>query len=95
VKQLPKSIKVGPITYEVVQEARIAGDQKYGAILYGQSEIVMQAGLSPQHQQIVLWHELIHAMLTQYGLTDHDERIELALSHGIVGVLQDNPGLVK
>lgn len=90
---LPKSVKIGALTFDVVEEARTAIDGKYGALQYCDSVISLTPGMSIQHQTIVLWHEMIHAMLTNAGIREQDEQIPMALSHGIVQLLQDNPAL--
>ena len=92
---LPQHVKVGPVVYKIQEEARTAIDGYYGTIIYAESLITLQPGMSQVQQQLTLWHELFHAMLKNAGYTEHDEQLIISLSHGIVGVLQDNPELLK
>jgi hypothetical protein len=49
--------------------------------------------MHPVSERLVLWHELIHAMLFQLGYNEHDERLVDGLAHYVVSVLVDNPQL--
>lgn len=92
--QLPESVKIGPVTYAVREEVRTAIDASYGCIVYADSLISLMPGQSPIRQQITLWHEMIHGILMQAGVLEHDESVVVAISYGIVQVLADNPALV-
>lgn len=94
-KQLPKSVKIGPIVYGVKEDTRVANESMWGQIVYAESSIELNPGMSEQHRTITLWHEILHGMLVQGGIREHDERILDVLAHGIVSVLKDNPELVK
>ena len=94
-KTTPKSIKIGPVVYEVTVDNRVANESMWGQIVYAESKIELNPGMSAQHRSITLWHEIIHGMLIQGGIREHDERIMDVLAHGIVGVLKDNPELLK
>lgn len=91
---LPSTVTIGPITYEVKEETRTAIDGVYGAIFYADSRISLQPGLSPAFQEVILWHECIHAILTQAGLRDQDEQYIHAVAYGVVQALHNNPQLV-
>lgn len=86
------AVKVGPIIYELMEINGLRdGDEKIdGRIKYDLCKILLEANQSPQSQHVVLWHEIIHAILVQAGFRKHDERMIEALSYGIVSVLQDN-----
>jgi hypothetical protein len=92
---LPKQVKIGPLLYEVTEEARVANESLWGQIVYAEAKIELNPGMTAQHRRITLWHEVLHGMLIQGGIREHDERILDVLAHGIVGVLQDNPELAK
>jgi hypothetical protein len=94
-KSLPKSIKIGPIVYAVSEDVRVANESLWGQIVYAESRIELNPGMQPQHRMITLWHEMLHGMLLQGGIREHDERILDVLAHGIIGVLKDNPELAK
>lgn len=92
--KLPKSVKIGPVVYEVKEEMRLANDGLYGQIVYSESVIEMNPMMKPQHRDITLWHEMLHGMLLQGGIREHDERILDVLAHGLVQLIKDNPKLV-
>jgi hypothetical protein len=94
-ESLPQQIKIGPIVYEVSEENRVASESMWGQIVYAESKIELNPGMNAQHRTITLWHEVLHGMLLQGGIREHDERILDVLAHGIVGVLRDNPELAK
>jgi len=91
--QLPSEVKIGPVTYEIREEARTAVEGNYGSILYSDSLITLMPGQSPVQKQITLWHEMLHGILRAAGEIEHDEKVIISLSHGIVQLLQENPAL--
>jgi len=92
---LPSVVIIGAIDYEVKEEARTGVDGLYGTILYSDSVISIMPGQSPVHKEITLWHEMLHGIMRNAGIKDHDETVIIALSHGIVQLLKDNPLLVR
>lgn len=94
-KQLPQQVKIGPVIYEVKQEARTAADSCYGQIIYAESLITLMPGMSAQRQEMTLWHEILHGILTQGGYREQDEQVVDVLAHGLMQVFQDNPELIK
>lgn len=94
-KKLPQQVTVGPMVYTVTEDTSRATDGVYGSILYADSRISLQPGLAQPFQEIILWHEMIHAVLSQSGLRDQDEQVIHAIAYGVVEILRDNPELVK
>ena len=97
---LPKQVRVGAINYqvEIYQDAdleKILKSPLIGACWYRLAKIGVAAGTSEQVLPAVLIHELIHAILDQAGVTKQDEQMVIALSYGLVQMLQDNPELVE
>lgn len=82
-------LKVGPCVYAVVR----AAITEHGLCDYKKQTITLQPDMHPMAERLVLWHELIHAMLFQLGYNDHDEKLVDGLAHYIVSVLVDNPRL--
>jgi hypothetical protein len=91
------TIKIGPIVYgiELVETLVSETNQKLdGHIIYGQSAIKIDASFERQHSRQVLWHEVIHAILTQAGLDLESEEIICdVIAYGVMGVLTDNKWL--
>lgn len=92
---LPASVKIGPVEYVIKENARYKAENLVGQIMYYESVIEMQPDLSPQMALIGLWHEVFHGILLQGGFREHDERLLDVLAHGVVRLLQDNPGLIE
>ena len=44
-------------------------------------------------KRVTLWHELIHGILENAGIHNHDEQQIDAIAYGIVAVLQAVPAL--
>ena len=90
-----ESIKIGGIAYPVNIVPNLHdGDKKLdGEIYYTPPGIALAAGLGKQGERVILWHEILHGILTHSGRTDVDEGIIEALSYGIAQVIQDNPRL--
>jgi len=92
------TIKVGAIVFTVceVDGIRDSNDVKIdGRIGHNECEIEVEKSLSPQTKRQVIWHEILHSILLQAGIRDHDEGLVEALSFGIFGVLQDNECLMS
>lgn len=83
------SLKIGPCTYAVVR-AQIT---ELGLCSYKEQQITLRPDMHPTTERIVLWHEVIHAILFQLGYNDHDEKLVDGLAHNIVSVLVENPRL--
>lgn len=85
------SVKVGPIRYSVAKNEDMTRDGEYnGRARFNDSLISLATNLDSQVERQVLWHEIVHVILTQ-GKIEHDERITDVLAYGIMQVLQDNP----
>lgn len=94
---LPTHIKIGGITYTV----RVVDDlhDKHTPLLGWHKpstcELLLDASLVPQAQYQVLWHEIVHGILTVAGFVEENqnERLIDALGYGMLQVLRDNPEL--
>jgi hypothetical protein len=84
------AVKIGPLVY-AVNRAPIS---EMGICDYEKQTITIRDGLAPEVAKVVLWHEVVHAVLFQLGYTDHDERLVDGLAHSIMSVLIDNPQLI-
>jgi len=95
-------VQIGPIRYAVhlVEDLHdFDGEGKRhgldGHIKYGPCELQIEQALNSQRAVQVLWHEILHGIMTGAGLGDHDEKVIDVLSHGLMDVLQRNPDLIK
>lgn len=95
-------IKIGAIgyAYKLVPDLHDDYDQQgkwqplYGHIKYNTGEMCVSDSLPPGQRRVTTLHEVIHGVLTNAGIEDHNETLISALAHGLVQVLRDNPELV-
>jgi hypothetical protein len=89
-------IQIGPIAYDVIAVPELCGSTGplYGDINFGKCRIRINADDAPQIQLVTLWHEVLHGILRQAAIEDHNEQVIDALSHGLIQVLRDNPDLI-
>lgn len=83
------SVKIGGMTFRIVMQD-VSGTSVDGSIIYAQSTIRIDDQATLDYRAAVLWHEMLHAILTQSG-HEHDEKLIDALAYGIVQILRDNP----
>lgn len=93
---LPENIRIGPIDFSVIQVDVLTDESNTtklnGHIKYNLSEIRIDAELEEQAARQVIWHEVVHGILT-LGQIEHDERLVQIVSYGVMQVLRDNPWL--
>lgn len=92
---VPKTIRIGTVDYIVtVVSGLMDGDVNLnGHIVYNQSEIRVEQDMTPLMKYIIIWHEVIHGILEQAGIDEHDENVVVALAYGIANVLRCNEWL--
>lgn len=63
---IPKKIKVGKVTYKIVEEKEegFLGSHEIGGV---KQQIALQAGMKPDKERNVFFHELTHAIFYQAG----------------------------
>lgn len=95
-----ESVKIGIHQYSVseAEDLQRAEDGAWlnGIIHHTKLAIELRETLPRSMKQAALWHECLHGVLFQTGLYLDDtleEKICVALSHGIVQLLQENPEL--
>ena len=89
-----RTIKIGPLVYTIKEDYPIfdeKGELLYGKISYEAGEITVSSRASWALKNVILWHEILHGIISQTALEiANEEQVVEALSHGIVQVLQDN-----
>lgn len=92
-------IRIGGIDYEVEEVPNLCTEdgtkRLNGHILYDSCRIRIDENLSQQTKSLVMWHEILHGILTHAGVQEQSEAQIEALSYGIVQVLRDNPQLLE
>lgn len=101
---LPKTLKIGALTYKVraldreqlkhfeEQDVNVVGQHSYN-----RQEIDIHPGIKTKEQVIdVKLHEVLHALWDHYDLpTENEERIVTALGGGLTMFFKDNPEVVS
>jgi len=92
---MPDEVLIGAILYpvEVVGNLRDGQVDVNGVISYRPYRIRLDSELDEQGRKRVLWHEILHGILTHAGHDDDNERHLEALAYGIMQVLRDNEEL--
>jgi Zn-dependent peptidase ImmA (M78 family) len=94
-----KTVKVGPIKYKIIKKKRLTNhgrDTKLdGSASYSHCRIGIEKGLAKQAKRLTLWHEIVHCILVQNSINEHDEHVVNAIAYGIMDVLQHNKELRK
>lgn len=93
---MPQTVKIGPITYKVYRAKKVTrrdGQSLDGQIDYGKACITIRKGIDAQVTRLVLWHEIIHGILSNAGMSGQDEQMIEILASGIVDVLTMNSNL--
>jgi hypothetical protein len=95
-------IEIGPITYNIKIQKTVSsphGTPLFGQVSYDEGLIELLKNQNPDMLQITLWHEIIHALFFQYGVSQDDtlkisrEQLIDILATGIHDVLKRNPWL--
>lgn len=87
--ELPKSISVNGIDYEIFTVDEIDSDPlTNGTIYYDKQLIYVKASLAPQRMEQVLLHEIMHAIFYESGLEDTEEEVDI-LSRIMYGTEKD------
>ena len=98
---IPKSIKVGPITYQIVMERKPVAAQEdgsvpvFGMVNFKEAKITLDEELHPAMQWQCLFHELMHIFFVTLGLEDPGEGQDDALAYMLMDFLIDNGFLVN
>ena len=96
-KALPESVVIGPITYfiEEIPDLRDEDGPIFGELdLAGKEDCIrIERDTTIHRKVVVLWHEIIHAILEQAQRFDVPHEIVGVLAYGIVDALHNNAAL--
>ena len=97
--KIPKTLKIGNLTYKVEFMSAELSDAK---AVFGDSSVLDQRirignGSSKEKQEDTFVHEIVHSVLTQAGYFEEskNEVMVKALANGLYQVLRDNDLLKK
>ena len=91
--ELPSTVNVCGIDYDILQTEVIkAYEDRNNAGLcdYFEQVIKVLRDLPPQRKRQVFIHELVHAILNEAGISDHEESLVESLTRVFYQVLKDN-----
>lgn len=85
-------LRIGPVSYRVefIDDPRLNGVSTDGVIDPEANIIRVSAGLPAGKSAVILWHEILHAIEIDRGLSFTEREVD-ALSRAIVDMLIDNP----
>ena len=88
-------VKIGPIRFAIqyVEDLHDQSRNLDGWIRHTSSKILIEKSLGKQRKRLVLWHEIIHAIMTHGGCEDHDETLVDIIAGGVMSVLNENKWL--
>jgi predicted site-specific integrase-resolvase len=97
------TVRIGALDFRVVlTEGLRQKTDLAGQICYCTNEIEIDALSEEQRQYAILLHEIVHGIFTHSKLNKTlNEKEELLedvveiVAHGMLGVIRDNPGLVR
>ncbi len=96
--QTIKSVRIGgrvfPITFKEDLLDTDKSTKLNGHILDGEQEIYIEEKLAPFMHVSVLWHEIVHAIIT-HADHKHDEQVVTTLGYGLTAVCADNPAMIR
>jgi len=90
------TIRIGPLRYGVSLVDKFEGDTQdrynLGDITFSEAVIRVRRMPTQEQRKVTLWHEILHAVLSQAGLSrlKEEETVIEAVSHGIVDVIERN-----
>lgn len=97
--KLPKSVRVGFFNYNIETIDAELADSKglYGYADNNKNEIRVSDGLNDQQLLNTVFHEILHAIHWQHGLSDSstEEEFTNLSTNGLCAFFADNPGFVE
>lgn len=93
---IPKRIKIGPITYKIVEVAELKdNDDKpmFGMVKTSTQTIFIEKNLAPEEKLQTFLHEVLHVIMAQMGMFDHNEGMIDGIAYGLLGVFKNNKAL--
>lgn len=94
--RIPKGVKVGGLVYTVnITDTLINGMAFIGETNPELAVINIREGIDPNRQCATFIHELLHALATHLGYSEHDEKQIDEFANALYAVIVDNPDMFK
>jgi len=87
-------IRISGLNYSVEELSPDEMNGNIGLADFNRQRIMINSTFSNQTKIIATWHEMIHIIDTVYGTKLTEEQV-VTLTHGILAVFLDNPGLLE
>ena len=95
--KIPKKIKIGALTYDVLRcdEVIVNNEEVAGSVSPSLQQIKIQKDLGEDFKNLVLIHEIVHAIAHHAGRGDlyEDESVIECFANGFAQVMVDNKGI--
>ena len=91
----PLSVRIGGYDMQVVFDAMMMREGLLGEIDTVNLTIRLMPDMPMPMVARVMLHEIIHGILENAGINEHDEQIVDAIANGFVQVFRDNPYLAE
>jgi hypothetical protein len=87
-------IKIAGIKYDIILKSSEEMHGGIGLANFNTQEIWVNETFSSQTKTIAYWHETIHILSDSYNLKLNEENVKY-LTHALIALLEDNPGIVE
>ena len=84
------TVFIGALEYTISYESDLVHQGLDGKITHCEGSIRLRPNMNPAFERVILWHEIIHAILTNAAMDEQDERMIIVLAHGVAQVIGDN-----
>ena len=96
--KIPRSIKVGGVTYRVKRGTREDHEEAYGITSHKHAYISLDPELDAEREAETLLHELLHCAIYKGGLVEFfrhnkpltEEEVVQGISDGLFQIIKDN-----
>lgn len=87
-------IKIASHYFEVTKVSRLCdatGDNRLNGYLNQDRNVIeIDENLAESKVEEVVWHEIVHAIFTHFGIEGDNEKLVSAIAKGVTMVLEDN-----
>lgn len=90
---IPSKVRIGGVDYKVAFKDIIHMDGKTtwsGKISYNDTFIEILNSINHQRQCETFFHEVVHGILDEFGIKDHDEYLVDSMAKGLYQLMRDN-----
>ncbi len=93
--KMPDTIYLFPTFFEVVDITRAESRTHKGLAGYSEREISIEPSIHEEDKKSVMLHEIVHCILNQAGVENHDEIMMDVLANGFLSIIRGNKDLIS